>query len=120
MDKTSQKVTKDPKRKEEDKKSYKTYMKRLKKNILQDIQISTPSSNSTPSMDNCIPFTPSSTNNFTTRSSDTYIYGVGIVAFLSIGVFVFLEYNTSQTANKKQANEEQQQPFKPPKRRSML
>ena len=64
-------------------------------------------------MDNCTPSTPSSTNNFTTRSSDTYIYGVGIVAFL-------YPYNTSQTANKKQANEEQQQPIKPPKRRNML
>ena len=36
MDKTSQKVTKDPKRQERGKKSHETYMKRLKEKILED------------------------------------------------------------------------------------
>ena len=35
MDKTSQKVTKDPKRQERGKKSHETYMKRLKEKILE-------------------------------------------------------------------------------------
>ena len=36
MDKTSQKVTKDPKRQERGKKSHEAYMKRLKEKILED------------------------------------------------------------------------------------
>ena len=36
MDKTSEKVTKDPKRQEQGKKSHETYMKRLKEKILED------------------------------------------------------------------------------------
>ena len=39
MDKTSQKVTKDPKRQERGKKSHETYMKRLKEKILEDNQL---------------------------------------------------------------------------------
>ena len=50
--------------------------------------------NSTPSTlsftDNSTSSTPSCTNNVTTRS---YIYGVGIAAFLAIGVCIFFEYN---------------------------
>ena len=49
------------------------------------------------------------------QSNDTYVYGVGILAVLAIGVCVFFAYNTSE--NKKQANEKQDQP---PKRRHML
>ena len=41
----------------------------------------------------------------TTRSNDTYIYGVGIIAVLAIGFCVFFAYNTSHPKNKKQANE---------------
>ena len=58
MDKTSEKVTKDPKRQEHGKKSHKTYMKRLKEEILNDNQLSTcqpdrsTPSNSSPT-DNC-------------------------------------------------------------------
>ena len=51
------------------------------------------------------------------RSIDTYIYGVGILAVLAIGVCVFFAYNNSQAKNKKQANEKQDQP---PKWRHML
>ena len=108
MDKTPQKVTKDPKRQKRDKKSHETYMKSLKENILRDNQLSTPTSadNSTlattSSTDNSTPSSSSSTNTSTTRSSDTYIHGVGIVAVLAIGACVFFAYNkkNSQILNK--------------------
>ena len=49
------------------------------------------------------------------KSNDTYIYGVGILAVLAIGVCVVFAYNTSE--NKKQANKKLDQP---PKRCHML
>lgn len=51
MDKTPQKVLKDPKRQERGKTSYETYMKMIREKILRDIQLTTSSSmdNSTPS-----------------------------------------------------------------------
>ena len=116
-DKTSQKVTKDPKRQERGKKSHETYMKRLKEKILEDNQPPTPipmdrPTPSTPSpTDRPTPSTSSSsgdptpsTSSHTTRSNDTYVYGVGIRAVLPIGVCVFFAYN-SQAKNKKQSNE---------------
>ena len=42
------------------------------------------------------------TEQSTVQSIDTYIYGVGILAVLTIGVCVFFAYNSSQAANKKQ------------------
>ena len=42
MEKTSEQVTKDPKRLERGKKSHETYMKRLKEKILEENQLSTP------------------------------------------------------------------------------
>ena len=123
-------VTKDPKRQERGKKSHETYMKRLKEKILEDNQLSTPSSTgnsmpSTPSpMDRPTPSTSSSTCNSTPstpshaeRSNDIYVYSVGILAVLAIGVCVFFAYKTSQAANKKQVNEKQDQL---PKQRNML
>ena len=117
MDKTSKKVTKDPKRQERGKKSHETYMKRLKEKILEDNQMTTSSSTSdlTPSTSSSTGDPTPSTPSHTTRSNDTYVYGVGILAVLAIGVCVFFAYNTSE--NKKQANEKQDQP---PKRRHML
>ena len=41
----------------------------------------------------------------TTRSNDTYVYGVGILAVFVIGVCVFFAYNTPQAKNKNQAND---------------
>ena len=123
MDKTSKKVTKDPKRQERGKKSHETYMKRLKEKILEDNQMtisSTSSSTSdpTPSTSSSTGDPTPSTPSHTTRSNDTYVYGVGILAVLAIGVCVFFAYNTtSQAKNKKQANEKKDQP---PKRRHML
>ena len=43
------------------------------------------------------------------QSNDTYIYGVGMLAVLAIGVYVFFAYNTF-SKNKKQANEKKYQP----------
>ena len=54
----------------------------------------------------------------TTRSSDTYVYGFGILAVLAIGVCVFFAYNTFQPKNKKLVNERQDQP--PIKRRQYI
>ena len=114
MDKTSEKVTKDPRRQERGKKSQETCMRRLKEEILKDNQLPTSSS-----MDRPTPSTSSPTDNFTlstssstTNHSDTYIYGVCTLAVLAIGVCVFFAYNTSQAANKKLVNEEQDQPPK--------
>ena len=68
-------------------------------------------------MGSSTPSTSSSTNNFTKRSSDTYIHGVRIVAVLVIYTCVFFSFDkkSSQAANKEQANKEQQQSIKPPK-----
>ena len=50
------------------------------------------------------------------QSNNTYIYGVGIVAVLAIGVCVFFAYSTF-SKNKKFINEKKDQP---PKRCHML
>ena len=114
MDKTPEKVTKDPKRQERGKKSQETYVKRLKEKILEDNQVPTPSptDRSTPSTPSSTPPTSSSTGDPTpstpshvTKLNDTYVYGVGILAVLAIGVCVFFVYNTFQPKNKKQAIE---------------
>ena len=101
-------------------------MKRLKEEILEEL--TPPTGNPTPSISSSTgdptPSTSSytddptpSTPSHTTRSNDTYVYGVGILAVLAIGVCVFFACNTSQAKNKKQANEKKDQP---PKRRHML
>ena len=51
----------------------------------------------------------------TEQSNDTYVYGVGILAVLAIGVCVFFAYNTPQA--KKLINDRL---AAPPKRRHML
>ena len=57
--------------------------------------------------------TSSDTNSAATRSNDTYVYGVGILAFLAIGVCAFLHITLSSLKIKKVVNEKQD---KPPKR----
>ena len=108
MEKTPEKVTKDPKRQERSKKSHETCMKRLKEKILEDNQLPTPSpaDRSTPSTPSSTPPTSSSTGDPTsstpshaTKLNDTYVYGVGILAVLAIGVCVFFVYNTFQPKN---------------------
>ena len=134
MDNTS-KVTKDPKRQERGKEAHQTYMARMKKEILEDNQLSTPSStsssssstsNSTPSTSsstpstssstgNSTPSTPSSTSSSAVGSNGAYIYGVGLLAILTIGgVCVFFTYN-----KKKERQIIHEEPTKP-KRRHML
>ena len=105
-------------------------MKRLKEKILDDNQLLTvsPTGNSTPSTSsstgNSTPSTFWSTGNsmpstsfHAARSNDTYVYGIGILPALAIGVCVFFAYSTSQAENKKLVNEKQDQP---PKRLRML
>ena len=103
MDKTSEKVTKDLRRVERGKKLHETHMKRVKEKILEDNQPPTPSTPSsigdpTPSASSStgdpIPFTRS----HTIRSNDTYVYDVGILVVLAIGVCAFFAYNTSHTS----------------------
>ena len=53
----------------------------------------------------------------TVQSNEAYIYIVGTFAVLAICFCVFFVYKTSQTANKKQVNEKQDQS---PKRRHMF
>ena len=120
MDKTSQNVSKDPKRVEAARKDRENYMNKLKENILNDgtkggRDSSNASSETTSPTNTIITRAASTTSTTTTRSSDTYVYGVGILAVLAIGVCVFFAYKTSQAANKKQVVEKQT-----PKRRYML
>ena len=116
MDKTSEKVTKDPKRVEAARRGREKYMNKLKESILNDAKKgggdTANTSNETTSATNTAT-TPAST----TRSNDTYIYGVGMLAVLAIGACVFFTYNTFQLKNKNLVNEKQDQP---PKRRHML
>ena len=134
MDNTS-KATKDPKRQERGKEAHQTYMARMKKEILEDNQLPTPSStsssssstsNSTPSTSSSTPSTSSSTGNSTPStlsstsssavgSNGAYIYGVGLLAILTIGgVCVFFTYN-----KKKERQIIHEEPIKP-KQRHML
>ena len=103
-DKTSEKVTKDPKRVETACKGREKYMNKLKESILNDAKKDDKdtinASNETTSTTNAA-ITPTTT----TRSNDTYVYGIGMLAVLAIGVCVFFAHNTSQAKNKKQANE---------------
>ena len=102
MDKTPEKVPKDPKRVEAARKSREKYMNKLKESILNDAKKggdTTITSNET---------TISVNNTITIRSNDTYAYGVGILAVHAIGVCVFFGYNTFQP--KKLINEQKDQP----------
>ena len=123
MDKTPEKVRrdKDPKRVEAAHKGREKYMNKLSKSILNDVKkgsgdTTNASNEATSATNNASNETTSVTNTATTRSNDTYVYGVGIFAVLVIGACVFFAYNTSQA--KKQANEEKQD--QPPKQRPML
>ena len=94
-------------------------MNNVKESILNDVKKGSGdtsiASNETTSTTNTATTHANSTTNTTT--SDTYIYGVGILAVLAIGVCIFFAYNISQAANKKQVNEKQDEL---PERRHML
>ena len=66
--------------------------------------------------------TQQSTQQSTVQSNDTYVYGVGILAVLAIGVCVFFTYNTfpKKQANDRLAAQHEQKKDQPPKRRHML
>ena len=120
MEKTSEKVTTEPKRVEAARKGREKYKNELKESILNDVkkgsEDATNASNETSSAtNNSSNETTSVSNTATTRSSHTYVYGAGILAVLVIGVCVFFTYNTFQP--KKLINEKQDQP---PKRRHLL
>ena len=107
-DKTPEKVAKDkdPKRVETARRGKEKYMNKLKESILNNIKKgsgdTTNANNETTSANNnASNETTSVTNTATTRSNDTYVYGVGIHAVLAIGVCVFFTYNASQAKNKK-------------------
>ena len=59
--------------------------------------------------------TVQSTEQSTVQSNDTFVYGVGMLTVLEIGVYIFFGYNNFRP--KKPVNEKQNQP---PKRRHML
>ena len=106
MDKTSEKVTKNPKRVEAAHKGRENYMNKLNESILNDAKKgsgdTSNASNETTKATNTVTNPATSTNNATTtRSSDTDVYGVGTLAVLAIGVCVFFTYNTSPAENKK-------------------
>ena len=123
MDKTLEKITKDPKRVEAARKGREKYTNKLKESILNDAKKgrgdTTNANNETTNASNETTTPATSTNNSTTtkRLNDIYIHGVGTLAVLAIGVCIFFEYNTSQAKNKKLVNEKEDQP---PKRRHML
>ena len=103
MDKTSQKVIKDPKRVEAARKGREKYMNKLKESILNNAKKGSGdtinASNETTSATNTATTPVKSTNNTTTsRSNDTYVYGVGMIAVVAIGVCVFLMYKASQAS----------------------
>ena len=121
-------VAKNPKRQEQ-KKSRETYMKRLKEKILDDNQLPTPSptGNSTPSTSsstgNSTLSTSSLTGNSTSstsshvaRSNDTHVYTLVYLLSLPL-VFVYFLYTTFPRLKKKQVNEK---PDQQPKRRHVL
>ena len=81
------------------------FMKKRKEEILRDKEQSTK-----------VQPTEQLQNSPPVQSNDTYVYGVGMLAVLAIGVCVFFAYETFPK-NKKPVNEKQDQP---PKRRHML
>ena len=91
--------------------------KKRKEKILHGKEQSTVQSTVQPTIQPTVQSTEQSTvqltEHFTVQSSDTYVYGVGMLDVLAIGVCVFFAYNTSH----KQANEKHDQP---PKRRHMV
>ena len=104
MDKTSWKVTKDPKRVEAARKGREKCMNKLKESTLNDVKKSsgdtTNASNETTSAtNNSSNETNRVTNTTTTRPNDTYVSGVDILAVAAIGVCVFFAYNTFQPKN---------------------
>ena len=99
-------------------KSYEKNERNILNNAKKGGRDTTNSSNETTSAtNNASNETTSVTNTATTRSNDTYVYGVGILAVVAMAACVFFAYKTFKPNNKKLINEKQDQP---PKRRHML
>ena len=85
-------------------KIYGQVKRKLKESILNDATNGGGRNTSNASNDTTNTTTSANTSasNVVTRSTDTYIYGVGIVAVLATGVSIFYAYNkiSSQTPNK--------------------
>ena len=92
-------------------------IKKKKEEILRNKEQSTEQPSVQSTEQSTAQSTVQSTEQPSVQSNGTYIYGVGIIAVLAIGVCVFFAYNTFQPKNKKLINEKQEQP---PKRRHML
>ena len=106
MEKTPEKVTKDPKWVEAARKGREKYINKLKESILNDVKkgsrdTNNSSNETTSATNNSSNEITSITNTTTTGSNDTYVYGVGILAVVAIGVCVFFTYNVCQAKNKK-------------------
>ena len=91
-------------------------MNKLKESMLNDIEkvrghTTNGSNETTSATNNSSNETTSVINTATTRPNDTYVYGVGIIAVLAIGVCVFFAYNTFPK-NKKLISEKKDQPSK--------
>ena len=104
-------------------------MKKRKEEILrskeQSTEQSTVQSTVQSTEHSTVQSTEQSTEQPSVQSNDTYVYGVGILAVLAIGVCVFFTYNTFQPKNKKLVNDRlaaqhEQKQDQPPKRRHML
>ena len=107
MDKISQEFIKDQKRVDAGRKGRESFMKKIKENVLNDAKkcgrdTTNASNETTSATNNSNNKTTSVTNTATTRPNDTYIYGVGTLAVLAIGVCVFFTHNTSQPHEEKQ------------------
>ena len=97
-------------------------MNMLKESMLNDVKKGSrdntnTNDETTSATNNASNETTSVTNTATIRSNDTYVYGVGILTVLAIGVCVFFAYSASQAKNKKPVNKKQDQQ---PKRHPML
>ena len=86
-------------------------MKKRKEEILRNKEQSTEQPTEQPTVQSKVPSTEQSTVQSTVQSN--YVYGVGILGFLVIGLCIFLTYN------KKAGQVIHEQPIKP-KRRHML
>ena len=118
MDKTSQKVKKDPKRVETACKDRENYMNKLKESVLNDVkkaEILAMKAMKLPAP----PAVPPPQPRALPISPPVIRISMALVDLLSLPLAFayFFAYNNSQTANKKQVNEKQDQP---PKRRYML
>ena len=98
IDKTSEKVTKDPKRVEAADKGREKYMNKLQESILNNVKkgsgdTTNASNETTSATNNASNKTTSVTKTATARSNDTYVYGIGILVVLATGACVFFAYN---------------------------